>query len=150
MPFTTRGVLVDLNDNRGTLVAPLAYQGKVEHFTVPSGFVSDFATVPRFLQSFTPSIGKWTRAAVLHDWFCVHLAAGDCVVSSSDADGIFRRVMRESGVSFPTRWLMWTAVRWAALFNRHRRPGWSHDAPLVLGITAAVLAPIATAAALIF
>lgn len=142
MPFTTRGVCVDLNDDEGTLIAPLAYQGAVEHFVVPSGFVTDFASVPRLMQWFAPSIGKWTRAAVLHDWFCVGLAAGNCVVSSRDADGLFRRTMQEAGVGPVRRWLMWAAVRWAALLNRHRRHGWLRDAPAVLAISATVFAAL--------
>lgn len=146
MPFTTRGVCVDLLDDQGALLVPLSYQGKVEHFTVPAGFVSDFATVPRLFRSFAPSIGLWTRSAVLHDWMCVHLAAGDCVVGSRDADGIFRRTMREAGVGFVTRWLLWCGVRWGALANPARRPGWWRDAPAVLGITAAAV--VAACAAL--
>lgn len=102
--------------------------------------MTDFATVPNWLQSLVQSTGTWTLAAVVHDAFCVGLADGDCPVSSRDADGIFRRVMREEGVGTVRRWLMWTAVRWAALFNPHRRPGWGKDSPVVLGISAAVLA----------
>lgn len=143
MPFTTRAVHVELLDDRGTLTTPLSYQGKVDHWTVPSGFRTDFASVPRLLQWFAPSIGKWTRAAVLHDWFCVHLASGDCVVSARDADAIFRRVMREAGVGVIRRWLMWVGVRYGALFNPARRADWIKDAPGVLGITALVLLPLA-------
>jgi hypothetical protein len=147
VPFTTRGVGVNLVDDNGVLTVPLAYQGSVEHFVVPSGFYTDFASVPRLFRSLFPSIGKWTQAAVLHDWFCVHLASGDCLVSSRDADGIFRRVMREAGVGFVTRWQMWAGVRWGALFNRHRRPGIARDLPLVGVITlldlAAVVAVVA-------
>ena len=31
-----------------------------------------------------------------------------------DADGIFNRAMRELGVPYLRRWIMWTAVRWAS------------------------------------
>ena len=141
MPFTTRGVVVDLLDAEGTLVAPLAYQGKVDYWVVPSGFRTDFASVPQVAMWLFPSLGKYTRAAVLHDWFCKHLAIGDSVVSARDADAIFRRVMREAHVGFCSRWLMWTGVRWGALTNRTRRAGWLRDAPAVFGITALVLLP---------
>jgi hypothetical protein len=68
---------------------------------------------------------------VLHDWLIVRaIPAG--FVSSRDADGIFRRVLREQGVPFVKRWLMWTGVRWGALFNPPRRAGWLRDLPLVL------------------
>jgi hypothetical protein len=69
-------------------------------------------------------------------------------VSSVDADGWFRRIMRESGVGFVTRWSMWAAVRLAALVTNYRRAGWLcwPEAPLVLLITVAWLV-VALAAA---
>jgi hypothetical protein len=139
MPFTTPLVVRRVSATHWELIAPLSYQGAVDHFTVPDGVVTDFASVPRWLQSFVQATGTWTGAAVLHDAFCIQLAAGSCTVSSSDADGIFRRVMAEEGVGLIRRWLMWTAVRWAALLNPARRPGWLRDAPRILPITAALL-----------
>ena len=35
---------------------------------VPKGFITDFASVPRILHSIIPSIGRHTKAAVLHDY----------------------------------------------------------------------------------
>ncbi|WP_458688429.1 DUF1353 domain-containing protein [Nocardia tengchongensis] len=50
--------------------------------------------------------GAYTRAAIVHDYLCGHAP-----VDRSDADGIFRRMLRECGVSAPQRWMMWAAVR---------------------------------------
>ena len=36
--------------------------------TVPSGFVSDFASMPWAARRILPSFGPWARAAVLHDY----------------------------------------------------------------------------------
>lgn len=36
--------------------------------SVPSGYVTDFASVPPLLWSFFPPIGKYNRAAVVHDF----------------------------------------------------------------------------------
>ena len=148
MPFTSPLIVQQLSSREWILVAPLSYQGSVDHFTVPEGEVTDFATVPNWLQSLVQSTGTWTLAAVIHDWMCRALAAGNCIVTSSQADGIFRRIMREEGVGPVRRWAMWAAVRWAALVNRHRRPGWLNwrDTPAVLAISAAVLAAVAVAA----
>jgi len=145
MPFTTPLVVRRVSPTHWELIAPLSYQGAVDHFTVHDGLVTDFASVPRWLQSFVQATGTWTGAAVLHDDFCIQLAAGNCAVSSSDADGIFRRVMDEEGVGFVRRWLMWTAVRWAALNNPARRPGWLRDSPKVLAITLVLLAAVGAA-----
>ncbi len=121
---------------------PTVYAGSSVVITIPGGFTTDLATVPRLFWALLPPTGVYEDAAVVHDWHCVRLAAGDCEISSRDADGLFRRMMREARVPFLTRWLMWTGVRWGALGNRARRGGWWRDAPLVLGISIAVATPV--------
>ncbi|MFR9753090.1 DUF1353 domain-containing protein [Nocardia sp. 004] len=85
---------------------PLIYRGATEEFVVPVGFRTDFASVPRALVWLIPRYGIYTRAAILHDYLL-----RSQVVSVAAADGIFRRSMRELGVSMPRRWMMWAAVR---------------------------------------
>ena len=53
-----------------------------------------------------PRYGVYTKAAILHDYLCERHP-----VSRRDADGIFRRALRELGVSVLRRWMMWAAVR---------------------------------------
>ncbi len=36
--------------------------------TIPDGFVTDFATVPKFLRNFLPPMGRYSWAAVVHDY----------------------------------------------------------------------------------
>jgi hypothetical protein len=143
-----------------TLIAPLIWTGtKGDTFTVPIGFVTDFATIPRFLHWLVSPYGAYTRAAVLHDWLLVSLAEwqervnrGEVLAvdgelpevppaDSHDTDGIFRRVMQDLGVPWSTRWLMWAGVRWGALFNSRRAYGrdFGKDAGKVLGISLVAL-----------
>lgn len=151
MPFTTPLVVRRVDPTTWELIAPLSYQGAVDYFTVPDGSLTDFASVPGWLQSFVQATGTWTLAAVLHDWMCTALVTGACPVSPRDADGVFRRVLMEEGVDPVRRWCMWAAVRWAALRNPARRPGWWNwrDTPRLLVITALVLAPVLALAALV-
>lgn len=144
------------------LTSPLIWTGTSgDTFTVPIGFMTDFATVPRFLHWLVSPYGAYTRAAVLHDWLLVSLAEwwGDPrgqlpydsegqdwakqgpPADSRDADGIFRRVMEDLGVPWAKRWVMWTAVRWASLFNRNRSYGrhLGADLPRMIGMSALVL-----------
>ncbi|WP_254790870.1 DUF1353 domain-containing protein [Blastococcus tunisiensis] len=122
------------------LVDELVYQGRWQVFVVPKGFETDFATVPRLVTWLVPRFGAYTRAAVLHDWLCTAgIESG--AVTSREADGIFRRVLRESGVPVLRRWLMWAGVRWGALASARRRAGWAASAPGVLAISA-VAAPL--------
>lgn len=81
-------------------------------FVVPAGFTTDFASVPRFFWRLFPPTGKYGKASVIHD-FCYRTG----IVSRRAADAIFFDAMRHLGVRFPTRYLMWSAVRvfgWAA------------------------------------
>jgi len=112
MPFTGPVVVqeVDRGDgSRWRLVEPLTYQGRDEPFVVPAGFETDFASVPRAFTWLIPRYGRYTKAAILHDFLSQQAAAGK--FAWVDADGIFRRTMRELGVPILRRWLMWAAVR---------------------------------------
>ena len=135
MPFEPGSLTVRRVDaDRWSLVDDLVYQGRWERFVVPAGFRTDFATVPRVVTWLIPRFGAYTLAAILHDWLCGQgIRTG--VVSAREADGIFRRVMRESGVPVLRRWMMWAGVRWGALTDDRRRPGWLFSAPGVLAIS---------------
>lgn len=147
MPFLTKRLIVaSIDPVNWAIQNDLIYAGEKELFKVPRGFVTDFASVPRFALWLVPVYGLYTKAAILHDWFC-RFAIQAGIISARDADGIFRRIMREEGVPLVMRWLMWTAVRWAALLNPKRRAGWLclKETPQLLLITLVAvpfLAPI--------
>jgi hypothetical protein len=136
MPFEPSADVVvrRLDDEFWAVELPLVYRGRRDEFTVPAGFRTDFASVPRVAVWLIPRFGRYTPAAILHDWLCtVGIATGQ--VTSREADGLFRRIMRESGVPVLRRWLMWAGVRWGALTDRDRRPGWWASAPGVVAIS---------------
>ena len=120
-----------ITDKNVALDAPLTYLLAGFAFVVPRGFVSDFASIPKLFWGLFGPTGKYTWAAILHDWFCKLLPSKKCPVSARDADRYFRLACAELGVDPITRWLLWTGVRWGALFNRHRRAGWWRDLPLI-------------------
>jgi hypothetical protein len=103
-------VVEQLDSNCWELKAPLVYHGKERPFTLPPDFRTDFATVPFFLTWLVPRYGNYTNAAVLHDWLLDETDIKRC-----DCDGIFRRALRELGVPFVRRWVMWAAVRLGAM-----------------------------------
>lgn len=106
MPFLTSLTVREVDDSYWQLAENLVYQGNADMFTVPAGFKTDFASVPRALWNIIPPTGLHTKAAVIHDWL-YHSK----IVTRKDADGIFDRIMRESGVSSIKRGIMWSAVR---------------------------------------
>jgi hypothetical protein len=114
MPFLTKLVVTEAPRKEWGLMSPLIYQGNKDEFTVPTGFTTDFASVPKILWPWFPPTGLYTKAAVLHDF---HYITQD--ISRKDADGIFRRVMREEGVSKIRRYLMWFAVRIGGRYHKN-------------------------------
>jgi hypothetical protein len=150
--------IVAVSPTTWALTSPLVWVGtQGDTLTVPTGFVTDFATVPRVLVWKTLPYGPYTRAAVLHDWLLAELAEwssgkvvgaqfyqgvahpiylGEPPANSRDCDGIFRRVMEDLGTSWLTRWQMWAAVRLAACFNSRRAYGrqFGKDAAKVLAV----------------
>ncbi|MGY4102195.1 DUF1353 domain-containing protein [Nocardia sp. R16R-3T] len=107
MAFVGSGPVVEELDAKfWRVVEPLVYHGATEEFVIPAGFRTDFASVPRALVWLVPRYGVYTRAAILHDYL-----RSSNVVNTADADGIFRRCLREFRVSIPRRYMMWAAVR---------------------------------------
>ena len=147
MPFDSVLVVRRTSDQLWEVVEPLVYRGRRDTFVVPDGFLTDFASVPRVVVWLIPRFGRYTLAAVLHDWLVTE-GLSRRAVSARDADGVFRRVLRELGVPPLLRWLMWCGVRWSALVNPLRRAGWWRDAPRVLALSA-LAAPIVVPPALV-
>lgn len=86
--------------------------------TVPPGFVTDFASVPRFFWRILPPFGRYSPAAVVHDYLYA-----TALVTRREADSIFYDLMRLCDVPAWKRSVMAQALRvfggraWA----KHRR-----------------------------
>lgn len=121
MPFTSPDLHLALHDvRRFRLLQPVTYDGGSETWTVPEGFLTDLASVPQVLQWLIDDHGTYTLGAVLHDYLCAEARAGR--FSRRDADGVFRRVLRELEVPWLQRWMMWAAVRIGGAFSGGMSP----------------------------
>ena len=125
----------ELEGSDWELLRLLEYKGNRDHYEVPEGMETDFASVPRVFVWFLPRYGRYTKAAILHDYLWREaVPAGK--LRLAEADGIFRRAMWELGVPFLRRWMMWGAVRVGALVKPGGRKGWLRDSwrviPLLL------------------
>jgi hypothetical protein len=90
------------------LRAPLIWAGEKETVTVPEGFVTDLASVPRMAQGmpgFEPT-GLSRRPAVLHDWL---YSSGE--LRRMEADAVFYRALRREGAHEATARIYYRAVR---------------------------------------
>ena len=92
-------------ENRWKLLAPLVFEGSAK-FIVPTGFETDFASVPRFAWRFCPPIaGNHAEPAVLHDYLCENSN------NQPYADKMFLEAMKANGVGWIKRTVMFNAVR---------------------------------------
>lgn len=118
MPATKTGFLTDLvvrlvddtaNQGRGewVLVQPLVYRAQdYSLISVPIGFVTDFASVPRAPLAFLVAGDRAHRAAVIHDYL-IRMA----LVERRVADDYFLEAMRATGVPEAIAQSMHLAVR---------------------------------------
>jgi len=74
--------------------------------SVPKGFRSDGASVPRALWWIYHPFGRYLKAAVVHDWYCVTQS-----ISYTDAAIVFREAMAVCGVNKWRRQKMYWAVK---------------------------------------
>lgn len=105
--FHTPLVLEYLDGKNYRLVYSFQYDSSVGTFTVPADFVTDFASIPKFLWNVLPPTGHYGKAAVVHDY----LYRTKDAASKEIADAIFLEAMAALGVGFWTRYTMYLAVR---------------------------------------
>ena len=109
MPIQFDGPLKVEETGDGTvwrLLGPLSANDGEQGWQIPTGFHTDFSSIPRLARSIIPVLGRQNKASVLHDWLYVTK-----IVNRAEADRIFLAAMRSSGVSFPKRNAMYLAVR---------------------------------------
>lgn len=110
-PLDARELARDTSvDKRGTrtLLAPLVYASDLlkRTVTVPAGFITDFASVPRLPIAYLLTGGAANAAAVIHDWLYTTRE-----VDRATADAVFREAVIASGEKPWRAWLMWLGVR---------------------------------------
>jgi hypothetical protein len=87
------------------------------NITIPKGFETDLASIPRLFWRIFPPLGKYNRAALIHDYLYSIL---EC--SSFLADTVFREAMAQLKVPVWKRVVMYYVVRvYSVLGFRHRR-----------------------------
>lgn len=81
-------------------------EGSGDVITVPRGFKTDFASVPRIFWTIIPPDGNYTQCAVLHDYGYFTQKR-----SRKEVDKIFLESMKVLGVPTWKRHTMYRAVR---------------------------------------
>ena len=84
-------------------------KGKItKRIKVRKGFTTDLASIPRIFQNIIPKVGKHIQPSIVHDWCFEDKVPG---MIRKEADQLFLEGMKEVGVSWWKRNLMWAAVR---------------------------------------
>jgi hypothetical protein len=125
-------VVIDTGDGRKWQLAEdfeyhVGSKDSDEVIKVPAGFITDFATIPQFLWGIFPPTGRYTKAAVIHDYLTAnkgripHATADDNTITyrcytKKQVDKIFLEAMKVLGVNIVTRRVIWAAV--SAFGNR--------------------------------
>jgi hypothetical protein len=101
------------------LLLPLIYlRHDYSAITVPTGFITDLASIPRIFHSLIPVNGKHSPAAIIHDYLYAVQP-----MSRAEADAIFLEAMEAVGVNWLRRKAMYAAVRtggWVAWNERKK------------------------------
>lgn len=74
--------------------------------TAPAGTLTDFASVPQWLWSLVPNLGRQNRASVVHDYYCK-----EKTLPSPTVHALFRRMLKACECSWLTVWGFWLCVR---------------------------------------
>lgn len=81
---------------------------QLAYFRVAAGFHTDLSSIPSIVPKWIlPRSGQYNLPAVVHDWCYENKTS----LSRSEADLLFRDGMKETGVSFLARNVMYRAVR---------------------------------------
>lgn len=98
-------------------IKPVLWAAQGVAGVVPDGFESDGASVPRQLWSIFPPLGRYSIAALVHDYLYKHHS-----VKRKVADKIFLDLMAYLRVNWFKRKLMYRAVRMAgnSAYEDHR------------------------------
>jgi len=92
--------------------------GSGNKIDVPVNFITDLASIPRIFWSIMPPFGKYSRAAVLHDWI-YHTQQ----FTRKMSDDILMEAMQVLSVNWLTRWTIYLGVRiggWVP-WNQHAK-----------------------------
>lgn len=104
--FTTPLDLEYLDGRTYRLLTAFQYDASGFTVTVPAGFITDFASIPRPLWVLFPPTGRYGKAAVVHDY--LYRTPG--LVSKAIADATFLEAMGVLGVPWLTRHLLYRSV----------------------------------------
>lgn len=108
------------------LIYHVGHESSEDVVRVPVGYQTDFASVPRIFWSILPPVGRYSRAAVVHDYLCEqcethHYQYDQCDIKTrKEADYIFLEAMYVLNVKPWKRCVMFYGVRLWGMISEWR------------------------------
>ena len=112
--FITESLLMEPVDKGWRLLSSFEYHSDTlnQTITVPHGFFTDLASVPRLMRWLVPvANAKNRKAAIVHDYLCCEAVQNMYGIDQRMADKIFREALAVCNVHPVGQWVMWTPVR---------------------------------------
>jgi hypothetical protein len=79
--------------------------------TIPTGFRTDGASIPKAFHNIMGPFGEYFPAAIFHDWAYSKASNGYFPADRKMADDVFKELMFNVGVPWLTREIIYQAVR---------------------------------------
>lgn len=100
--------MIKTEPERWELDSPLVFFSELvgEKITVPKGFTTDFASVPRVPVVYLLYANRGKKAAVIHDYLYRYK-----LYDRATCDAVFREALAADGEGFFISWAMWSGVR---------------------------------------
>ncbi|EAO9544549.1 DUF1353 domain-containing protein [Salmonella enterica subsp. houtenae] len=119
--FTTPAILEMLGHYNWRVYEPFEFSLSDDNsdvISVPAGFITDLASVPRIFWTPLPPGGKYAKAAIIHDYLY-----DNALRTKKEADLIFLDEMTVLGVPKWKRIVMYLAVRWfgRGMYGKERK-----------------------------
>ena len=127
--FQNTAILEHLGDKRFLLLESLVYYSVKykRQFITPAGTITDFASIPWFLQSAVQVLGNNIRSAIQHDYHCTDEGKRANKVTQKIADDLFNEGMNLDQVRWSKAVVMGAGVgmfqRLKYLFKKDRYNG---------------------------
>ena len=102
---------------------------------IPTGFLTDGATVPPVFQHLVPTWGQYGAATIVHDYLCENLSirhnGAETSITRARSDYIFLEAMKVLGVPLWRRLPMYLAVRaYSLLVKKDKATPWEEKRAL--------------------
>jgi hypothetical protein len=105
--YETSVMLTGWGRHYGGTISSLSLTHSCTRIEVPVGFQTDFASIPRLLWAFLPPIGRYGRAAVIHD--LLYRTIG--LATRQEADAVLWEAMTFLRIGWITRTAIYAGVR---------------------------------------